>query len=126
MTKPIVLVVEDDPTLRGLTRLQLRKLGCDCVLVESGEAALAYNKEHIALVFMDIGLPGMDGIYTTMLIREEELRGQKKRVPIVAVTGHADRESVMKKSVGMDDFLQKPALLNDLKQIIDKYIPIRD
>jgi len=126
MSKPLILVVEDDPTLRGLTKLQLSKLGCDCILVASGEAALAYNKENVSLVFMDIGLPGMDGIYTTMLIREAELKAQQRRVPIVALTGHADRESVMKKSVGMDDFLQKPALMNDLKQILDKFVPIRD
>ncbi len=39
--------------------------------------------------------PGIDGVHATMLIRERELVNQKKRVPIVALTGHADRQRVM-------------------------------
>jgi CheY-like chemotaxis protein len=121
MTKCMVLVVEDDPALRDLVRRQLGKLGFDSVQVESGEAALEFDRTNVGLIFMDIGLPGMDGIYTTMLIREKELNEGRKRVPIVALTGHAERERVMTKAVGMDDFLQKPALMDDLKRVLDKW-----
>ncbi|MDR3617102.1 MAG: response regulator [Candidatus Obscuribacterales bacterium] len=120
MPQPLVLVVEDDPMLRDLTRRQLTKLGYEAVLVGSGEEALDHDHSHIGLILMDIGLPGIDGAYATMLIREKELRNQRKRVPIVALTGHSDAQTAF--SVGMDDFLQKPALMADLKRVLDKFL----
>ncbi len=119
MTKPLIMVVEDDPILRDLTRRQIKLLGFECIVVESGEAAIEYNESQIGLVFMDIGLPGMDGTIVASHMREREQREQRKRVPIVALTGHSDRQTVV--SVGMDDFLQKPALIADMKKMIEKH-----
>jgi CheY-like chemotaxis protein len=120
MKKPVVLVVEDDPILRDLTRRQLGKLGLDCVLVDSGEAAAEHDGVNIGLILMDIGLPGIDGAYAALLIREKELREGRKRIPIIALTGHADRPKAL--SCGMDDFLQKPALISDVKRMVDKWL----
>lgn len=114
-----ILVVEDDPILRDMTRRQISKLGFQCVAVNTGEAAVEHADPEIGLIFMDIGLPGIDGTHATILIREKELQQQRKRIPIVALTGHSDRQRVM--SVGMDDFLQKPALMGDIKGMIDKW-----
>jgi CheY-like chemotaxis protein len=55
-----------------------------------------------------------------LLIREKELKERRKRVPIIALTGHAIKDQCLQ--AGMDDFLQKPALLEDLKRMIDKWI----
>ncbi|HEY9773095.1 MAG TPA: response regulator [Planktothrix sp.] len=120
MHKPRILVVEDDPLLRETIRRQLNKLGFESVLVESGEAAIETCNEDISMVFMDIGLPGIDGINATILIREKELHESRKRTPIVALSGHAKRQEAI--LVGMDDFLQKPALMADLKAMLDKYV----
>jgi CheY-like chemotaxis protein len=120
MPQPLVLVVEDDPMLRDLTRRQLAKLGYDAILLGSGEEAVDHDYSQVGLVLMDIGLPGIDGAYATMLIREKELREQQKRIPIVALTGHSDPQKAF--SVGMDDFLQKPALMADLKRVLDKFL----
>lgn len=120
MTGQIILVVEDDPMLRDMVRRQISKLGFECVLVGTGEQAVEHDVQDIGLIFMDVGLPGIDGIHATMLIREKELIEHRKRVPIVALTGHADRSGVM--SVGMDDFLQKPALMADMKNMIDRWL----
>lgn len=77
--------------------------------------------DSIGLVFMDIGLPGMDGFRAALQIREMELREGRKRVPIVALTGHADAHQCL--AVGMDDFLQKPAMLADIRKMLDKFLP---
>jgi CheY-like chemotaxis protein len=122
MPHPLILVVEDDPMLRDLTRRQLTKLGYEAVLVGSGEEALDHDHSHIGLILMDIGLPGIDGAYATMLIREKELKDQRKRVPIVALTGHSGAQTAF--SMGMDDFLQKPALMADLKRVLDKFLVV--
>jgi len=123
MTDQLILVVEDDPIVRLVAQKQLRRLGYDCKTVATGERALECDDDDIALIFMDIGLPGIDGIQTTRLIREREQHECSRRVPIVALTAHSDREQCLR--AGMDDYLQKPALLNDLKQRLEKWLPAR-
>jgi CheY-like chemotaxis protein len=96
-------------------------LGFDAVTVTTGEDAIERDNQDIDLIFMDVGLPGIDGTHATLLIREKELNERRKRIPIVALTAHSDKQRCV--LAGMDDFLQKPALLNDIKQIIDKWLP---
>jgi CheY-like chemotaxis protein len=119
----LILVVEDDPTLQIVVKRVLGILGFQCVTVGTGEEAVQRDHDDIELIFMDIGLPGIDGGHATMLIREKELRCQRKRVPIIALTGHADAEQCLK--AGMDDFLQKPALIADIERMIKKWCPHR-
>jgi len=121
MPDPIILVVEDDPTLQVVVKLAITHLGHKCEVVDSGEAAVERDQLDIALIFMDIGLPGITGNHAAILIREKELKEQRKRIPIVALTGHGNKEKCI--MVGMDDFLQKPALMDDLKRMIDKWLP---
>ncbi|HEY9682366.1 MAG TPA: response regulator [Oculatellaceae cyanobacterium] len=124
MTKSSILLVEDDPVLRDMTIRQLTILGFKAVAVSSGEEALEkWSDFEPDMILMDIGLPGIDGTHATMLIREAELREQRKRVPIVALTGHSDKARCV--FAGMDDFMQKPALLNDLKSMVNKWCATR-
>jgi CheY-like chemotaxis protein len=88
-------------------------------VVGSGEEAVERDAADLALIFMDVGLPGIQGGHATLLIREKELSEKRKRVPIVGLTGHAVREQCLQ--AGMDDYLQKPAMLEDLKRMIDKW-----
>ncbi|HEY9793547.1 MAG TPA: response regulator [Candidatus Obscuribacterales bacterium] len=115
-----ILIVEDDPVVRLMTFKQLARLGMESATVGTGEEAVDYDRTEIGLIFMDIGLPGIDGINATMRIREKELQEGCKRVPIVALTAHSDRARCI--LAGMDDFLQKPALLADFKRIIEKWM----
>ena len=57
---------------------------------------------------MDVGLPGLDGIETTKLIRKNEQQ-TNKHIPIIALTTHAycdDIERCLK--AGMDEYISKP------------------
>lgn len=121
MPKLAILIVEDDPTLQLVARRALKHLGYECTTVGSGEAAVQVDSGAFGLIFMDIGLPGIDGTHATMLIREKELRDGRKRIPIVALTAHSDKEKCF--YAGMDDFLQKPALIADLAGMINKWMP---
>ncbi len=120
MNEKVVLVVEDDPIIRLTTQKQLSVLGYTCVTIATGEEAVAADHSKFSLIFMDIGLPGIDGTHATLLIRERELREGRRRIPIVALTAHSDRSRCA--GAGMDDFLQKPALLDDLRGVIAKYM----
>lgn len=120
MPHGLILVVEDDPTLKMVAKMAINHLGFDCEVVGSGEEAVARDSDDIALIFMDVGLPGIQGGHATMLIREKELNERRKRVPIIGLTGHAIREHCLQ--AGMDDYLQKPAMIADLQKMLDKWL----
>jgi len=117
-----VLLVEDDPTSRMLVAGILRRDGHNVVEVGDGEAALAVARDHnFDLVFMDVQMPGMDGLAATRAIRAmvddpEPAVRWRARVPIVALTAHAmrgDAERCLKS--GMNRFLAKPIQVDRLR-----------
>lgn len=115
MTSCLILVVEDDPVARFVVQKQLAKLGYASETASSGEKALGLYSQDLSLILMDVGLPGIDGIMTTMLIREMEQKESLKRVPIIALTAHSNRDECLK--AGMDEHVQKPVSLEHLKRI---------
>jgi CheY-like chemotaxis protein len=72
---------------------------------------------------MDVSMPVMDGLEATKLIREAEKAKKKQRVPIIAVTGISDRDTCLQ--AGMDDFMNKPFLLEHLRGVVAKWMKHR-
>ncbi len=104
-----VLVAEDNAVNQKLIRLLLEKQGHQVSVVDSGRCAVAaFQSDAFDLVLMDIQMPEMDGFEATAAIRALE-HGRGRRVPIVALTAHAqvgyDRLCVQ---AGMDSYLTKP------------------
>lgn len=120
MPEKLILLVEDDETLCFLAQKQFQKIGVSCRIAGTGMQAVEMANDGYALILMDLGLPDMDGIEATFRIREEELKSRKKRVPIVALTEHAEREKCIR--AGMDDFLLKPVPLEKLLETIKRYL----
>jgi len=104
-----VLLVEDNPINRKLAQCVLERAGHGVETAESGTAALsALERDRFDLVLMDVQMPGMDGVETTVRIREGE-KATGGHIPILALTAHAmpaDRTRCL--SVGMDGYLVKP------------------
>jgi signal transduction histidine kinase/CheY-like chemotaxis protein len=122
-----ILVVDDSETIRTITRIQLKKLGYDVVLVSSGEEAFtAACKRKFALILMDVQMPGIDGLATTQMIRSAE--GNLCRdVPIIAFTAHAmagDEKRFL--NAGMNDHIAKPVTLDTLQTVLSKWVPIKE
>jgi signal transduction histidine kinase/ActR/RegA family two-component response regulator len=116
-----VLIVEDNAINRRLLQMQIEKLGRPADAASDGESALdAMRQNEYGLILMDCQMPGVDGYEATRLLREAE--SGKRRVPVVALTAHAgeaDRARCM--AAGMDDYLSKPATLNDLAGALDRW-----
>ncbi|KAJ3036352.1 hypothetical protein HDV00_002825 [Rhizophlyctis rosea] len=111
-----VLVVEDNALCQRVVTQILKKLGCTIDTAADGvECIKAWEKEVAErggwdVILMDVRMPNMDGITATRVLRE---RGCA--VPIVAVTaerGEAERFACL--NCGMNAFLSKPVLVNDL------------
>lgn len=109
-----ILVAEDEMVNRMVVQRLLGKLGHDVVCVENGEAAVeALREESFDCVLTDIQMPGMDGLQTTRVIREE----LGLDLPVVALTAHAmkgDRGRFLE--AGMDGYLSKPFELKELRE----------
>lgn len=124
----MILLVEDNETNRILVMRQLTRLGCavevaaDGVAAVSRMAAAQQGGRAVDLIFMDVQMPGMDGLQATRLIRQTEaIHGG--HVPIVAMTAYAteeDRQQCL--AAGMDDYLAKPVTLVDLQQVLARQI----
>lgn len=118
-----VLVVEDNAIAQQAIKMMLKQMGCQVELASTGEEALNLTKDHhdlYKLIFMDIGLPDINGIEVTEKIRASE--NGKTHIPIIALTAlssNEDKQKCMKS--GMDNFLAKPVSKEDLEKILRTY-----
>ncbi|RTL41192.1 MAG: response regulator [Candidatus Melainabacteria bacterium] len=120
----LVLIVEDNEVLRRLFLSQLKVIGLVGHEATNGkEAVEAVSKGEYGLILMDVSMPVMDGLEATKLIRENEKAKKRPRVPIIAVTGISDRDTCLQS--GMDDFMNKPFLLEHLRGVVGKWMKHR-
>ncbi|WP_299592041.1 response regulator [uncultured Microbulbifer sp.] len=121
--KPRVLAVDDYEANRLLMGEFLRAQHVEVVVASSGEEALdLWRDQHFDMIFMDIQMPGMDGIATTAKIREEE---SGRRTPIIALTAHVGTEEKSRLlSAGLDDYLSKPVSESQLSHTVKRWMEI--
>jgi hypothetical protein len=107
MEQPRALVVDDDVTGRAFLRALLRRAGYLVDVAEDGETALRmFRPDAYDVVFMDMIMPGMDGVETTLAIKSQ---AGEIFTPVIFVTGAGDEESLDRAiDAGGDDFLTKP------------------
>ncbi|MBW7914292.1 MAG: response regulator [Taibaiella sp.] len=121
---PVILVAEDDLINQKLISKALEKLGYRYELVDNGVKAVEMQKANeYSLVFMDVMMPQMDGIEATGMIRKDDT--SRKQPVIVALTANAlagDKERFL--AAGMDDFISKPYKIDDIKNVIEKWLKI--
>ncbi|ABE58988.1 ATP-binding protein [Chromohalobacter israelensis] len=117
-----VLVVDDTPSNRLLVKELLQDRGLTPLLAGSGEEALAMaQSEPVALVLMDIQMPGMNGVETMRALRD--LGDEWQRCPIVALTAHAleeERQQLLRD--GMSDCLIKPIREPALDAMLERHL----
>ena len=117
-----MLVVDDDfRNIFALTAL-LERGGMTVVTAESGETALELLRTtpEIAVVLMDIMMPGMNGYETMEAIR---LRPELPTLPIIAVTGKVvGGERARCLAAGASDYIPKPVNTIELMTALDKWL----
>jgi len=108
MAESVVLVVDDEEGIRETLSGIFEDEGCDVLASGSGEEAMEIVKEQNPdLIFLDIWLPGMDGIKTL-----EEIKSLKPDIPVIMISGHGTIELAVKATkIGAYDFLEKPLSL---------------
>jgi diguanylate cyclase (GGDEF)-like protein/PAS domain S-box-containing protein len=103
-----VLVVDDDPRLLESLCMVLASLPCEIIPARSGDEALTVLlQRRVAVIVLDINMPGIDGFETAQLVRETE---ELASTPIIFLTGQVSADSDVQRGydLGAVDFLIKP------------------
>jgi len=120
---PRILLVEDNPVDQMVTKSLLNEAGFSVDVAGTGaEAIEAFSPGKYGLIYMDIGLPDIDGYQVTQAMREKEKTAQAIMTPIVALTGHAAIDvKVFCEKVGIQGVLSKPITREQAGDIWKRY-----
>jgi DNA-binding response OmpR family regulator len=99
-----ILLVEDDARIADVIAKNLAAVGYECHLSPDGGRALAdFARLKPALVVLDLGLPGLDGLEVTRRLRRDS------DVPILIVTARtSESDKLLGLEIGADDYITKP------------------
>jgi CheY-like chemotaxis protein len=102
--------------------VMMKSLGSGLEIVDCGEAGLkAANEKEYDLIFMDIGLPDIDGLEVTRRIRKN--KGPNQEALIIVLTAHVQQEDCDNCfAAGADDVVSKPILLPNLENILYRHL----
>lgn len=118
-----ILIVDDNEINQRLISSLLAKKGYNYISAFNGNEALEILECQIVdLILMDIQMPELNGLKTTMAIRDSE-NVIGIHIPIIAMTAYAmmgDKENFL--DSGMDDYISKPIDFQTFYDIIEKYI----
>ncbi|MBF0263272.1 MAG: response regulator, partial [Magnetococcales bacterium] len=124
LTRARILLTEDNPLNREVLVKMFRRLGVNPDLAASGaEARNLVEKQGYDIVLLDLELPDISGYDLAIWLRDREKRLGLKPSILIAFTAStltSDRQRCQE--FGMDDFLSKPAGLDELGSMLCKYI----
>jgi len=124
---PVVLVVDDEPDIRSLMKINLEAAGYSVVTASSGEEALdRVRREPPDAMFLDLMMPGLDG--WEVLAELKAGRGAGSDIPVFLVTALHDGELRLRGSIeGALQYITKPfdpiELVRALEQVLDPDAP---
>ena len=99
-----ILVVEDEQEIAEAIEIYLKTQDYEVIKAENGQRALEiFEKEEIDLILMDLMMPVLDGVQTTIQIRKKSV------VPIIMLTAKSeDTDKIWGLNIGADDYITKP------------------
>lgn len=117
--KKQILIAEDDSAIVEVMKIILEEAGYQTLTLDSGEKVHAtLQKEKPHLMLLDIWLSGEDGGEIAKRLKSD---AKTKNTPIIMISANNETEQIAK-DVGADGFLRKPFDINDLLEIVQKYI----
>lgn len=110
MNKPLILVVEDDATVRNLITTTLKSNDYRYISAPNGESAiLSASTQQPQIILLDLGLPDMDGVEVIRRIRSWS------QMPIIVISARSeDDDKIAALDAGADDYLTKPFSVAEL------------
>jgi len=117
MNQEKILIVDDEEAIITLMVHAFSRAGYDTISAQSGEDALKIlEQDKIQVMFLDLNMPGMDGIELCRIIRKD-----MPMAMIFAITGYASLfELADCREAGFDDYFKKPADIKTLVSAVEK------
>ncbi|MCP4268124.1 MAG: sigma-54-dependent Fis family transcriptional regulator [Candidatus Brocadiaceae bacterium] len=115
--KPVILVVDDEDTIRFCLQEALEVEGYKVYTEENGENSLKLIKKVIPdLIVLDLKMPGMNGLD---LLRE--IKSHDQNILVILLTGHATVDTAVNAmKAGAFDYLQKPFKMDHIKVVVER------
>ena len=118
--------MEDNDINREIAHILIEEMGATVEEAHDGAEAVRMVSQAEAgyydLIFMDVQMPNMDGYEATRAIRAM-VRADSKAIPIIAMTANAFDDDVRAAlRAGMDAHFAKPIEVNELEQILNRYL----
>ncbi len=126
MEKQRILVVDDDREIVKAIAINLQNEGYEVLTAYDGLQALdIISSQRVQLILLDVMMPRLDGLSTTLKIREE------KNIPIIILSAKSeDTDKVLGLSMGADDYVTKPfnnmELMARVKSQLRRYLNLGD
>ncbi len=126
MEKPSILVVDDDQEIVKAIAINLQNEGYEVLKAFDGLQALDIIKNYeVHLIILDVMMPNLDGLSTTMKIRQE------RNIPIIILSAKSeDTDKILGLSIGADDYVTKPfnslELMARVKSQLRRYLSLGD
>ena len=100
-----ILIIEDEESIRGFLKINLKRNGYEVIEADNGELGVKLAlKEKPAIIILDVMLPGIDGFKVCKIIRNED-----EKVGIIMLTAKSqDLDKIMGLEYGADDYIIKP------------------
>src|SRR5271169_4250500 len=117
-----ILIVDDDESVRWVLKKSLEKEGFETVLAKDGSEALSRLKEEeIAIVLMDIRMPGMGGLEAL-----DKIQSEGKGTSVIIMTAQATMQNAIEAMRrGAFDYITKPFDLDEVNILVRKAIDVR-
>ena len=122
-----VMIVDDNKVNLLVAFEIMKRFGFEATTIDNGSEAFNRIDEHLVtydMIFMDHMMPFMDGVETTMKIRALDSQ-YAKEIPIIALTANAIKGVEKQfKDAGMNDYLSKPIHVDQLNDILKRWLPL--
>ena len=115
MSRPLALVVDDEPDIRELVELTLRRMEVEaCSAADLGEARALLESRPVNLCLTDMRLPDGDGLELV-----EHIQRTRPELPVAVITAHGSMDAAIQAlKLGAFDFVSKPVDLQVLRGLV--------
>jgi twitching motility two-component system response regulator PilG len=118
---PLVLVIDDSPTVRKIVEIALQRVGIEVVMASDGLSGLSLiNERQPDLILLDIMLPRMDGYSICQVVRRNLAY---RDLPIIMLSGKDGLfDRVKGRLSGSTDYITKPFDTNELVNMVIRHL----
>lgn len=119
MEKPLIVLVDDDSSIRWVLSKALQNAGFKVMAADNGQSALQILENHkTTILITDVKMPGISGLELM-----ETVKNRYPNLPVIIITANADTQmAVESHQIGAFDYLPKPFDLNQAVSICQKAI----